>query len=482
VSRQTLSLCLLVATACAPSFDLEPPAGRVAARVSVEPLGSPEGAPAVFRLRVEGGLRHGYFADFRLFEGKLSPYHLGRLGQHDLPGTLLEREVPAAVWGDGSDVIVAPVSALSATVVSLATAESGLLAEVTVDPSLSAVLPRRWPPPEERVGRGPMIFCGEEARRLDEEAVLLAPTAVPAVVRPGLGGDAAFEQDCVRVEPHDAAPVGALLLPPPLLGGAVALEPAPLVVGAPAAVETTCADGELPFGPSCASVEDDRVRLRAPVASFWALREPEGRAFVLGPGHGVVLRGLVPEQSTRLNATVFERDGASEDVMLEVRTLPARAHVVINEVLANPVGPERTSEWVELANDGRETVQLAGFELKDTTSTARLPALALEPGALVLVVGEGFAPDAELDRQPPARTPRLVVPALGSGGLANAGEPLRLVDREGRVVSRFPAVASKKAGQSVARVAPEAPDDEPGSFALHAAAGASPGEPNRVEP
>jgi hypothetical protein len=156
------------------------------------------------------------------------------------------------------------------------------------------------------------------------------------------------------------------------------------------------------------------------------------------------------------------------------------SHVVINEVLANPVGPERTSEWVELVNDGRDAVALAGFELRDATGVARLPDAVLAPGELVLVVAEGFAPDPELDIVPPDGVQRLVVPALGGGGLANGGESLRLVDRAGRVVSRFPSVAAKEPGRSVARVTPQAPDGELAAFGAHADPGASPGSPNAL--
>jgi hypothetical protein len=77
---------------------------------------------------------------------------------------------------------------------------------------------------------------------------------------------------------------------------------------------------------------------------------------------------------------------------------------------------------------------------------------------------------------------RLVVRGLGAGGLANGGELLRLVDHGGRVLSRFPAIPAPGPGQSVARVAPDAPDDEPGSFAAHAEQGASPGWRNVVTP
>jgi hypothetical protein len=74
----------------------------------------------------------------------------------------------------------------------------------------------------------------------------------------------------------------------------------------------------------------------------------------------------------------------------------------------------------------------------------------------------------------------LELDALGRSGLANGGELLRLSDASGRVLSRFPALKASQAGVSLARRTNEAPDDEAGSFGLHAAPGASPGAPNTL--
>jgi hypothetical protein len=223
------------------------------------------------------------------------------------------------------------------------------------------------------------------------------------------------------------------------------------------------------------------VGLGAPDApSFWVLREPDERLFTLAPARSISVRGLVPGRRARLAATVFDLEGTSENVELEVLAADPMPHVVINEVLANPMGAERQSEWLELVNDGQRSVAVGGFELRDATGTALLPDAVLEPGEFALVVAQGFAPDGELDRVAPQAVKRLVVPALGSGGLANGGEPLRLLDREGGVLSRFPAMSAPKPGQSAARVVPEAPDGEPWAFAPHGEPGASPGLPNVV--
>lgn len=472
------TLTLLTLTACAPGW--EPPTRHGLPSVIVEPVGGLEAAPAVLRLRVTGALRRSNFADFRLFEGTLSPYHLGRLRRRDVPATLLEREVTSVVWGQGADVLVAPATVLREGTYSLASAELGLLAEVAVQEALVPWLERAWPPKGQPLGRGTMVFCGAGQAPMGQEAVTLEPGGLPANVRRGLGGDAPFERDCVRVEPSERVEDGTLLLPPPLVAG-VALEPLPLVVGMPDFSDAACEPGELSLGPGCVLVEDDRVHLRSPGSpSFWALREPEQRFFLLRSGQGVVVRGLEPDRDVRLAASVLTLDGKSVELELDFRTSRAIPHLVINEVLANPVGAERSSEWVELVNDGRGPVALGGYELRDTTGSARLPDVVLDPGELALVVGEAFAPDPELDVVAPGGVQHLVVPALGSGGLANSGEPLRLLDPDGRVVSRFPSAPGPKAGYSFARVAPDAADAELTSFGPHAPPGASPGAPNVV--
>jgi hypothetical protein len=140
------------------------------------------------------------------------------------------------------------------------------------------------------------------------------------------------------------------------------------------------------------------------------------------------------------------------------------AHIVINEVLANPLGPEPAQEWVELVNDGSIEADLAGYVLEDIGGKTDLPKARLAPGAHALIVNDAFVLDDELDPVPAPRALVLHVPKLGKGGLSNSGEPLKLVDSTGRVVSRFPIGPRVKAGSSVARVLPSSPDGLASSF------------------
>ena len=448
----------------------------------MEPVGELTAAPAVLRLRVSGGVGRSALGDFRLFAGDLTSYYLRRLAARDVPSSLLERELGVVAWADGSDVVVAPTRALGAGVVSLATPELGLVASVTVRPELVPWLARRWPPASETTGGGLAIFCGDAVGAVSQGSVVLEPAGLAAELRGGIDADGLFADECVSLEPSAPTIEGDLALPPPLAGGA-ALEPLPLVVASESLGPPSCDAGELSLGPACALVDDDRVVLRAPSdPSLWALVEPTTLLGVAAPGASLVVRGLASGHPVRVRGTALDRDGARTAIDVSLTGALARPHVVINEVLANPLGPETSSEWLELANDGSSAVDLGGFELRDAGGAVLLPAARLEPGELVLLAAAGFAPDPELDVPPLPGTRVLTLPHLGQGGLANGGELLRLSDAGGRVLSRFPTLAAPAAGVSLARRTPGAVDGEDASFGAHAEPGASPGAPNALAP
>src|SRR5581483_4159874 len=163
---------------------------------------------------------------------------------------------------------------------------------------------------------------------------------------------------------------------------------------------------------------------------------------------------------------------------VQVTTLPAQPHLVVNEVLANPNGPDRTSEWVELFNDGTTDVDVTGWSLEDAARGSLLPRGTLPPGGYALVVQQGYDAASRADVPPASGTLILRVPELGGAGLSNNGEALRLRDAAGAVVSQFPALAATKPGVSMARREPRAADDDPTAFGPSAAPGASPGAAN----
>jgi hypothetical protein len=447
-----------------------------AVAVQIEPLGGFERAPAVLRLRLPGERGRTELADLHLFAGALSSYYLHRLAARDLPDTLLAREIDVLAWAEGKDIVVAPTQALPEGTFSLATPELGLLTEVSVDPSLVPWLPRLWPPRTSAEGAGFSVFCGDGASGIEPAAVLLEPAGVEAELRAGVGDKDLFADDCVSLEP--ASPSGHAPELPPALADGVALEPLPLAPLAAALTPPVCSDAERALGPACATIDDDRLVLRAPdEPSLWVIETPEPLLGVAAPGRSLVVRGFESGVPLSFAATAFDRNGARTLVHDDVTGAARRAHLVINEVLANPRGPESLSEWIEVVNDGREAVDLDGLELRDAGGAVPLPTARLAAGEFALLAADGFAPDPELDVSLAPGTRVLTLPKLGQAGLANGGELLRLCDASGSVLSRFPALAASEAGVSMARRTPEAPDDD-AAFGAHAAPGASPGAPN----
>jgi hypothetical protein len=136
--------------------------------------------------------------------------------------------------------------------------------------------------------------------------------------------------------------------------------------------------------------------------------------------------------------------------------------------MANPLGAEPDQEWVELYNDGQVEAALGGAVIADVGGETVLPEVTLPPGRFAIVVNESFLEDDGLDVPPAADAIVVRVSRLGRGGLGNGGEPLRLLDTAGRVLSTMPALPKPKAGMSLARTAPAAPDGAGASFVLAA--------------
>ncbi len=155
-----------------------------------------------------------------------------------------------------------------------------------------------------------------------------------------------------------------------------------------------------------------------------------------------------------------------------------QTHMNVNEVLANPVGPEPQQEWIEIVNTGAEPVDVGGFELHDGAGAVALPPALMRPGQYALIVREDYDEGLGWDVVPDADVLLLRVSVLGKSGLSNSGEPLWLQDAQGAVASRFPPLSASRQGESWARRSLEAPDDDTTSFAVHAPPGASPGAPN----
>jgi hypothetical protein len=190
----------------------------------------------------------------------------------------------------------------------------------------------------------------------------------------------------------------------------------------------------------------------------------------------------MPDSELQVEVWALSQTGAEYHQEWTLRTGGARLHVLLNEVMADPVGAEPAQEWVELYNDGRSPVDLAELSLNDGGGAVPLPSYELAAGAYVVLVNEAFR--SELEPTWSEAVPTVRLPQLGVRGLSNVGEELSLSvrDRAGMpiVVSRFPATPRPRAGVTLARsnLASEVSTD---AIGYHLAPGASPGGENRLE-
>jgi len=273
------------------------------------------------------------------------------------------------------------------------------------------------------------------------------------------------------VPPPEAASVDASVLvrldPQPLQ---VNTEPLPLVTAA-------CASDEVSFGPGCVTVADDRLYGRSPaVPLLWAVAGSGVDAVIAAAaGDPFVITGLPPSTAVALDVATVDIGGAVGRTVFKAITLPPQPHVVLNEVLAYPLGSRPDQEWVEIVNDGPAPAVLGGYVLTVGSGATPLPAATLAPGAFALIVDDGYVAADGTDVEPAPGTLLLRVPHLGKEGLSSEGEVFTLLDAGARVISSFPAKPKPKQGSSVARRTPSAPDALPDSFAL---AAPSPGRTN----
>lgn len=452
-----------------------------AVSVSFEPAGTVDAAPSVLRAHLRFGIELTVTPDLGVFGGALSASQIARIHERDLPASLAARLVPSRSWLAGpKEVVVAPLSALIARErYTIAGPDLGAIATFAIAPEAPPYFARLWPPLGSAGAPEQALYCSAAGAVPPAQPVVLEPGAISTELMPGVDSNAVASEHCFRIAMPDSPPEGAFLPPASLAGSAV--DPAPLEHAAAALLGPVgCASGEQPFGPGCAAIEDDRMWVRTPAQpSFWSGRGSHFEFFEAALGSSrFVVRGLLPLAANPLDVFVAGLAGDGAHITQPVITAAARAHVVINEVLANPAGPESDQEWVELVNDGALPVELAGFELSDGASSNALPAHRIEPATWVLLVSEGFQAGASSDVPPPPSCPLLRMTALGKNGLSNAGEALALSAPDGRIVSRFPARAAAKAGVSEARREPWSADDDAAAFGAHANPGASPCAPN----
>ncbi|MBM4356994.1 MAG: lamin tail domain-containing protein [Deltaproteobacteria bacterium] len=459
--------------------------------VEVEPPAPLDAVPTVLRLHVHLEVDDALRDRARLFEGELSDAQLRQAAELELSASLAERLVATRSWGTEHGLVVAPLQALregGRYTLALAERRLGLLTVVNRDsaPQLSL----RWPPGGASPSGWLGVYCHDDRTFDVETAAVLAPSGITGMFRSGIAPGEPSRR-CVHFEPASVAPVGAApesLAPPELwtVDGATTLrmDPTPLArseVPTPPTPPLGCGPEAVPFGPGCALVEDDRILLEAPGAALlWSVQSAPSVGIdqvFSADGGARYLWPFPPDSTVLLAVTTVDPGGGVRTMPAVIRTRPPMPHLVIDEVLANPVGPEPAQEWVELVNDGLVPAELEGVRLADVGGEVVLPAASLAPGERALLVAEAYEASGKFDPAPPEGTRLVRLPRLGKGGLSNSGEPLELLAPDGRVLSRFPALKTK-AGRSLYRTHPRSLD----GFLESKLGGSTPGAPNGAAP
>jgi hypothetical protein len=355
-----------------------------------------------------------------------------------------------------------------------------------IDRDEELLMERVWPPVQ--AAGSLFVWC------LELPSSGRVPTSPqPWRLAPGVDGTLEFGalagigRSCVRWIPAtSSAPQATQLVPPtrlPMADGRWArVDPSPMSLEAREhGAKPDCEQTRASTGPACAMVQDDRATLATEEPWLVALEMDDRLQInVVAPDAPWVVRSLKPATLVEGVVHAASESGAERrDEFFWITSEPME-RVVINEVMANPVGPEPQQEWVELYNDGSVDVLLAGWRLEDAGGGVELPSVALPVGRYGLVVGEGYDPNSWVDAAPSSEAIVLRVPSVGTAGLSNAGEPIRLMGRDGSTASRVPAIASKRQGWSIVRVRPEAADDGSNSFGFDSKGG-TPGARNRPE-
>ena len=211
-----------------------------------------------------------------------------------------------------------------------------------------------------------------------------------------------------------------------------------------------------------------------------------GRAGVLSPlwstEHHVVITELEPDIVTPVQVRLEDINSNPNDIEISVRA-PDGPTVAITEILADPLGPEPAQEFVEIANYGREEVDLSGWMIDDNGDANSLGNLIAEgtvlaPGTVAIAVSGSYDAQAGAD---PAPDPDGVVIVLDStvcsNGLRNSdAESVELYDATGALVSQYRGQAgTPREGVSAMRLTAELPDSDKRAFDLEPGGSSTPG-------
>lgn len=135
-------------------------------------------------------------------------------------------------------------------------------------------------------------------------------------------------------------------------------------------------------------------------------------------------------------------------ILLIIAVFPSLpAQVILTEVMFDPSGPEKSDEFVEIYNAGSAPVDLAGWEIGDSSAFDNLDGvgeggMVLQPGQYGLILDPDYFSDSSSTYTglipPEALLLRIDGATLGNGGLSNSrAKEIRLVNAQQDTVQRY---------------------------------------------
>jgi hypothetical protein len=244
-----------------------------------------------------------------------------------------------------------------------------------------------------------------------------------------------------------------------------------------------CAVDESATPVGCALIGDESIQLRllpsGPGRVLVQLDERRVARLASGQPFAVSFEGLLPDTLHAVMVAATDPAGTLHTLGFSLGTSAELATLSIQEVRADPLGPEPAQEYVEILNFGGRDIALLGCSLSDAsdqTGTRIEQAISLPPGARALLVADAFDIASQLD-VPPAAGALLVRlgSALTRSGLSNAGEPLFLRDAEQHRLSSAPPTPAPRAGVCNVRTGADPRSGAPGTFSYALEHGCTPG-------
>ncbi len=186
---------------------------------------------------------------------------------------------------------------------------------------------------------------------------------------------------------------------------------------------------------------------------------------------------LQPAWDLPLNAASITMTANFEAIPTDPMPSPA---VIVTEIHYHPAGAQDSGDWVELHNRGNQSVNLAGWNLRDDDDDHDflIPATTLAPGAYVVLCQ---------DREKFQTIHPTVTNCVGvfSFGLGNGGDTIRLFDAVGNVMLALPygdeapwPTEADGAGYTLQLVTPNSFSEKPGDWTSSPVLGGTPGRAN----